>query len=688
MDGVGFLPINYRWVLIIAVLVHLICLFWGKYSSLNVQSYFNLQNPYWQTIIVRPVQRGQEIKLDTKNITGPISTGDDSASRQQLQPGQTLVDRYNIQAVIGIGGMGSVYRARDLHFPNVVKLVAVKEMINLAPDPLIRQTIVQNFEREANLLATLDHASIPRIYDYFSVDNKSYLVLEFVHGKDLEAVINDTPGFLPEHQIINWAIQLCDVLSFLHAHKPDPIIFRDMKPSNVMIDHNGDVILVDFGIAKTFQTGQKGTMIGTEGYSPPEQYRGEATQLADIYSLGATLHHALTRRDPRLEPPFSFAERPVRRINAAVSSEFEAVINTSLMYNPAERFPSTDAMKDALMAVARKTGALSRIAPAMTAKINAIKPLWSFKCEDEIRGSALLYQGAIYIGCYDNNLYALSAADGEFQWKYPTDGGIVSRPAVYDGNLFFGSEDQRLHVVSTRSGKVVWTYFTEGKIRSSPRIAEGHAFIGSDDQTLHAVNLNSGRASWKFVTDDPIHSTPHVANELVYVGTEGGMMHAIDFRGGLKWRFQAKRAITSSPITNKQALFFASVDGTLYALDAKNGWAIWRFRLDKGSVSSPALAEEFLFIGAADGCIYCVDVRSSKEIWRFRTDNQVSSSPTIYKDSLYCGSVDGFLYCLEYRSGRLRWKFQSEGPITGSPLVFDDIVYIGSADHQVYALFA
>jgi serine/threonine protein kinase len=599
-----------------------------------------------------------------------------------------LVDRYNIQEVIGIGGMGSVYRARDLHFPNVVKLVAVKEMVNLAPDPLVRQNIVQNFEREANLLATLNHPSIPRIYDYFSKDNRSYLVLEFVHGKDLESVINDATGFLPEDQIISWAVELCDVLAFLHGHKPDPIIFRDMKPSNVMIDNNGTVILVDFGIAKTFQVGQKGTMVGTEGYSPPEQYRGEASPLADIYSLGATLHHALTRRDPRLEPPFSFAERPVRRINPSVSAELEAVISTSLQYNPSERFTSAEVMKDALMTVARKTGALSKITTAISPKASSIKPLWIFQCEDEVRGSPVLHQGVLFIGCYDNNLYALNAADGKFQWKYAADGGIVSRPVVYEENIYFGSEDHRLHVVSTHYGKVVWTYYTEGKIRSSPRIADGHIFFGSDDQALHAVNLSSSRASWKFVTDDPIHSTPFIANELVYVGTEGGTLFAIDYRGEMKWRFQAKRAVTSSPIANKQALYFSSVDSTLYALEAKNGFVIWRFRMGKGSISSPALAEDFIFLGAADGFIYCVDVRTAKEVWRFRTEDQVSSSPAIYKDSLYCGSVDGNMYCLEYRTGRLRWKFPAQGQITGSPLVFDDLVYFGSTDHQVYALFA
>ncbi len=584
--------------------------------------------------------------------------------------------------------MGSVYRARDLHFPNVVKLVAVKEMVNMAPDPLVRETIVQNFEREANLLATLSHPSIPRIYDYFTEEDRSYLVLEFIHGKDLEAIIGDASGFLPEDQVLGWAIELCDVLAFLHSHKPDPIIFRDMKPSNVMINHNGDVILVDFGIAKTFQTGIKGTMIGTEGYSPPEQYRGEATPLADIYSLGATLHHALTRRDPRLEPPFSFAERPIRRINQNVSPELEAVVNTALQYNSTERFPGALEMKEALQGVARKTGVLTKITSALPAQSNTIKPLWVFKCEDEIRNTSALYKDTLLIGCYDNNLYALNAADGQFQWKYAADGGVVSRPAVYEGNVYFGSEDQRLHVVSLRSGKVVWTYYTEGKIRSSPRIAEGHAFIGSDDHNLHAVNLNTGRASWRFEASDAIRSTPFVANEMVYAGSENGDFYAIDFRGELKWRFQTKRANTSSPIVHGQAVYFGSLDSTLYALDAKNGWPLWRFRLGKGTVSSPALADDFIFIGAADGFIYCIDIRTSKEVWRYRTDNQVSSSPVVYKDSLYCGSVDGNVYCLEYRSGRLRWKFETKGPITGSPLVFDDIVYIGSLDHNVYALLA
>ena len=630
--------------------------------------------------------------METQRIQLPSDSGDRRTDTGQLQPGTNLVNRYLIQEVIGVGGMGSVYRARDLHFPNVVKLVAVKEMINQAPDPLVRQTIVQNFEREANILATLTHPSIPRIYDYFTLDNRSYLVEEFINGRDLEVLLSQTEGFLPEEQVLDWAIQLCDVLSYLHGHKPDPIIFRDMKPSNVMVNQYNHIVLVDFGIAKPFQTGQKGTMIGTEGYSPPEQYRGEANVQADIYALGATLHHLLTRRDPRLEAPFSFAERPIRKINPSVSVELETVINTALQYNVEDRFKSIDDFKQSLVGAGRKTGLLNRVSSRATSSVvipaEGIKPVWVFQCEDEVRGTPLVYNGLVYTGCYDNNLYAINASNGEFQWKYPTEGGIVSRPAIADDTIFFGSEDKRVYAVSARYGKLSWMYYTEGAIRSSGRIADGHLFIGSDDRFLHAVNINTGRAAWTYDTGDEIRSTPFIINELVYFGTEGGELLCLNFRGQVKWRFKAKRAITSSPWVQDSVVFVNSMDGFLYAVDAKSGWMLWRFRMEKPSIVSPTVADTLVFTGSADGHVYAVDTRSAKEIWRFKTNHQVNSSPVVYKDAIYFGSIDNHLYCLEYRTGRLRWKFETKGPIAGTPTIFDDIVYVGSNDHFIYALLA
>jgi serine/threonine protein kinase len=623
-----------------------------------------------------------------RRTTRTLESGSASdGKRGNLQAGVTLQDRYLVLGIIGSGGMSSVYKGRDLHFPNVTKLVAIKEMINTAADPTMREMILRNFEREADLLATLYHPSIPRIYDYFNHDESSFLVMEFIDGKDLEELLRETDSFMPEDQIISWAVELCDVLSYLHNHRPQPVIFRDMKPSNIMIDNHGHVRLIDFGIARIFQPGEKGTMIGTEGYSPPEQYRGEASPVGDIYALGATLHHLLSNRDPRAEAPFSFAERPIHEVNPNISPELEAVINVTLAYDPSDRYPSVEAFKQALLATAKQTGVLQTVM-ARTAlhKSNQIEELWSFECEDEVRGSPIVYKGMLLVGCYDNNLYSLDAKTGKYLWKYATEGGIPSRPAAQDDMIFICSEDYRAYALTADQGQPLWSYYTEAPIRSSPVIYEGHLFFGSDDSHLHVVNMQTGQRAWRANATAPIRSTPLIANERVYFGCENGDFYCVDFRGENKWRFRAKRAITSSPILVDGILYFGAMDWTLYAVEADEGWQVWRFRMGRQSISTPVYSEGKIFTGCADGHIYAIDAKTSREIWRFHTEHQVTASPIIHEDSLYCGSVDGAMYCLDMRTGRLRWKFATDGPITGTAVIHNNILYFGSNDHKLYAL--
>jgi len=181
-----------------------------------------------------------------------------------LQKGTRLSDRYLIQETISTSPMSTVYQARDLHFPNVVKLVAVKEMANPAADSQDRDTKVKNFDRKVNLLATLSHPSIPRIFDYFTLGRHSYLVLEYIQGETLETILSNSPGFLPQEQVIQWTIGLCEVLQYLHSHQPEPVIFRDMNPSNIMLDQHNNLMLVDFGIAIIFQDREDGSLTGTQ----------------------------------------------------------------------------------------------------------------------------------------------------------------------------------------------------------------------------------------------------------------------------------------------------------------------------------------------------------------------------------------------------------------------------------------
>ncbi|MCZ2096816.1 MAG: serine/threonine-protein kinase [Anaerolineae bacterium] len=634
--------------------------------------------------------------VDTQRFTGrfPEQPSGDSA----LQVGSILQNRYRITGVIGVGGMGSVYQARDLRFPNVVRYVAVKEMLNPHADQGARELTLRTFERESDMLASLSHPAVPGIYDYFPSKMRAYLVMEYINGRDLDAIVNASSERLPVALVQQWAVELCDVLGYLHRQEPEPIIFRDVKPSNIMIDQHGRLRLVDFGIAKIFQQGQKGTMIGTEGYSAPEQYRGEATPASDVYGIGATLHHLLTGRDPRLEAPFTFAERPIRESNPDVSPEFETIIMKALSFDAADRYPHATAMKEALEQIT-EVGESSVIAPGarLTDEMSAwdeadrgVAALWKFCCEDEVRSSPVVHRGVVYVGAYDNNLYAINAADGTFRWKYPSAEGISSSPTVADAEnlVLFGSLDHLLYAVDTRVGQLSWTVATQGAVQSSPAIAHGHVFFGSDDGHLYAVRLATGRVQWKWWGGAAIRSRPLVTGEMIVVGLESGDVAGIDLSGQMVWRFKAKRAVVSSPLEHDGLVFFGSMDWHVYALELARGWKVWTFRTNKPVVSSPAYGDEKIYIGSVDGSLYALDVATGKERWRYETGGQVTSSPAYDNGVVFFGSIDGHVYSLETKSGRLRWSFETSGPVVASPALHDGVVYIGSMDHCVYALKA
>jgi len=259
--------------------------------------------------------------------------------------GARLGGEYRVVQVIKSGGMGTVYKAESGGM-----FYAVKEMRDTFTNPKHRQDAINRFMAEALILARLSHPNIPTVHRHFIETNNYYLVMDFIEGADLQAVLDRQGGKgLPEEQVLPWALQICSVLEYLHGQTP-PVIFRDLKPANIILKPNGDISLIDFGIAKLFNPARQGTLIGTPGYAAPEQYQGLAEPRSDIFALGATLHHLLTGRDPQQHPPFNFP--PATAVNPTITSGMEAVIQKALQMNLEDRWTSTREVKQLLMSLA------------------------------------------------------------------------------------------------------------------------------------------------------------------------------------------------------------------------------------------------------------------------------------------------------------------------------------------------
>src|SRR4051812_32063463 len=276
-----------------------------------------------------------------------------------IAPDTLLQNRYLIQRQIGQGGMGAVYIATDQRFGSTV---ALKE--TFFDDAAMRRA----FEREARLLNHLRHPALPRVSDYFTDEQGEFLVMEFIPGEDLLEKLKERRAAFPISEVLNWADQLLDALDYLHTQEP-PVIHRDIKPQNLKLTPKGQIILLDFGLAKG-AAGQSATMMTsrsvfgfTPNFAPLEQMQGPATApRSALYSLGPTLSSLM----PAIPPPDSLTRAtavlngepdPLRLasdVHAQVSPSVAAVIKNALAQNAKERPQTAAAMREALREAARQ----------------------------------------------------------------------------------------------------------------------------------------------------------------------------------------------------------------------------------------------------------------------------------------------------------------------------------------------
>lgn len=283
-----------------------------------------------------------------------------------LQPGTILRERYEIESLIGQGGMGAIYRARDRRLPG--RLCALKEVLPFWPDGSSAEGAAtldqarQQFQQEANTLARLDHPNLPKVSDVFSVDERDYLVMDYVPGQDLQQVVAEARRegrFLDESEVLRWMAQLCDALTYLHGQSPS-VLHRDVKPANIKLTPEGRIKLVDFGLVKPLDPDDPRTLTGIRGtgslpYTPLEQYAGELGHTdarSDLYAAGATLYHLVTNHPPasahdRFLDPDSLL--PPCTLNPALSAPTERAILAAIALHPNDRPASVDAWQRALL---------------------------------------------------------------------------------------------------------------------------------------------------------------------------------------------------------------------------------------------------------------------------------------------------------------------------------------------------
>lgn len=256
--------------------------------------------------------------------------------------GTVIEGKYEILKLIGTGGMSYVYLAMDKRLNKQWAVKEIKKTANGKNDEIIENSLLT----EANLMKKLDHPALPRIVDIIDNGETIYVIMDYIEGESLDKILCEY-GAQPQELVIDWAKQVCDALQYLHSQNP-PIIYRDMKPSNIMLKPEGNIKIIDFGIAREYkeQSLADTKVLGTKGYASPEHYGNRQTDArSDIYTLGMTMHHLLTGADPR---PADYMYAPIRQWNPELSGGLERIIDKCTALNPDERYQTCNELMYAL----------------------------------------------------------------------------------------------------------------------------------------------------------------------------------------------------------------------------------------------------------------------------------------------------------------------------------------------------
>ncbi len=566
-----------------------------------------------------------------------------------------LKQRYRLLTRLGQGGMGSVYNAEDTELGN--RRVAIKEMSQKGLNQQEANAATDAFKREALLLAGLMHPNLPRIYDHFSENGRWYLVMDFIEGQTLEEYLTQKGDTLPLEEVLEIGIQLCNVLNYLHTRQPS-IIFRDLKPDNVLRTNDGQLYLIDFGIARHFKPGQARDTVafGSPGYAAPEQYgKAQTAPSADIYSLGAILHQMLTGDDPSLKP-FFFAPLFMRGPN-----RLQSLLKQMLDMDASKRPADAMLVKQKLQALAQQdlSSYGQPLTPIQTAQPpQIVQPFQILQTvqtppvqrpslgellttyvqhSDWIAALAWSPNGAyIASASYDKTVQVWDPLTGITQTMYAGHSGFWSKKRIYsicwspDSTcIVSGSDDRTAQIwdastgdplavyTNHHAGVIAVSWSSNGKFIASASDVVARVWNPDTRETLSTYDWFGRGVQTLAWSPDSSRLAIGVRNDVVYVydytKENGGKANAVEYREHRDF----VQSLAWSP--DSRRLASASNDKTVRIWDPYTGHTLLTYRGHTDAVKAVAWSPDGMHIASAG-------VDNTVQVW----DPQTGSCTFIY----------------------------------------------------------
>ncbi len=327
---------------------------------------------------------------------------------------------------------------------------------------------------------------------------------------------------------------------------------------------------------------------------------------------------------------------------------------------------------------------------ATAALPDKLELLWKFATQDSIEGAPAIADSVVYIGSYDEHLYALDLLSGKEKWKYKA-GPLKASPAVRQGMVYVGNADGIFHCVDAAKGEKRWTFETNGEITSGANFAGDRILFGSHDETLYCLTTD-GKLKWKFQTQGPVYGSLASAGGKTFVAGCDSKLHVLDVATGKEDRavdLGGQSGATAAVVGDH--LYVGTMSNQFEAIDWKKGAIDWTFQAEERPqpfYSSAAVTDRLVLTGSRDRCLHALERKSGKEIWSFATEGKVDGSPVVAGKRVYAPSLDGNLYVLDLDSGKQIDKIALDGAIQGSPAVVEGRLLIGTSKGTLYCFGA